>query len=29
MQLVIWDKKNKKMSVASDRRGAGLAKIIN
>lgn len=28
MQLVIWDKKNKKMSAASDARGIGLAKVI-
>ena len=28
MQLVIWDKKNQKMSVASDYRGVGSAKII-
>jgi len=28
MQLVIWDKKNQKMSVASDYRGAGSAKVI-
>jgi len=28
MQLVIWDKKNKKMSVASDYRGVGSAKVI-
>ena len=28
MQLVIWDKIGKKMSVASDYRGVGLAKVI-
>ncbi len=28
MQLVIWDKKNKKMTAASDKRGEGEAKII-
>jgi len=28
MQLVIWDKKNQKMSVASDYRGVGSAKVI-
>ncbi|VAW53889.1 Gamma-glutamyltranspeptidase @ Glutathione hydrolase [hydrothermal vent metagenome] len=28
MQLVIWDKKNKKMTAASDGRGEGLAKVI-
>ncbi len=28
MQLVIWDKKNKKMTAASDQRGEGLAKVI-
>lgn len=29
MQLVIWDKTNKKISVASDKRGAGQAIIID
>jgi len=28
MQLVVWDKKNKKMTAASDKRGQGKAKII-
>ncbi len=29
MQLVIWDKKNKKMTVASDKRGEGSAVVIS
>ena len=28
MQLVIWDKRNKKMTAASDKRGLGEAKVI-
>ena len=28
MQLVIWDKTDKKMTAASDKRGEGLAKVI-
>lgn len=28
MQLVVWDKRNKKMSAASDKRGMGEAKVI-
>jgi len=28
MQLVVWDKKNKKMTAASDKRGLGEAKVI-
>ncbi len=28
MQVVIWDKQNKKMTAASDARGEGLAKVI-
>ena len=29
MQLVVWDKENKKMTAASDKRGVGLAKVID
>ena len=28
MQLVVWDKRNKKMTAASDKRGLGEAKVI-
>lgn len=28
MQLVVWDKRNKKMTAASDKRGMGEAKVI-